>query len=353
MKTREITLIGVSLLMLLGYSFPVFSESGITIQINPQDLTPAEITVNVGETITWINNDSYTYKIRPEQTYGLPMSFNFELQPKEQVSHTFTENPKCHTGTGGYYDCYKQKFLYVASSDTKEKNYLKSGQITLINPALKEDPTINITTDKQTYLPTENVFITIEYKNLDGLLQVVLTHNNQVIREIFSETFTYLDSDRVTTTTGQTKNGQLTESVGDYALEWHYQDQKGSIPFSVVAPTPSKPISLLDIRVADQSGIPLDVISTGQMVVLQSNIKSNESKEQSFVYIIQVKNSDGITTALSWTKGEIAPEKMFNMGISWIPDKTGTYHIDIFVWQSIEQPIPLLLNAPSKTVTVI
>jgi len=65
-----------------------------------------------------------------------------------------------------------------------------------------------------------------------------------------------------------------------------------------------------------------------------------------------VKDSDGFTVALPWISGNIGPQQSVSVAVPWTPDKAGEYTIEIFVWQSVLKPVPLLLKQEKNTILV-
>ena len=64
----------------------------------------------------------------------------------------------------------------------------------------------------------------------------------------------------------------------------------------------------------------------------------NQEKEQNFAYLTQIKDEDGVVISLSWLTGSLSPYQSFSPAQSWTPTETGTFHIQIFVWKSIDNP---------------
>lgn len=103
-------------------------------------------------------------------------------------------------------------------------------------------------------------------------------------------------------------------------------------------------ITVRDTRFTDQSGGLLQKVKAGQQMIISSIIQSHMSSKQEYAYIVQVKDSDGFTVALSWISGSIEPGRAASVAIPLTPDKAGQYAIEIFVWQGLLKPVPLLLN---------
>ena len=102
------------------------------------------------------------------------------------------------------------------------------------------------------------------------------------------------------------------------------------------------PYSMSEPKLADPFGEGIDEIVSGQPVVVQTKVTNNLNEQQSFVYILQVKDSEGFTVTLTWIKGIMNASDSLDAGISWIPEESGNYRVEIFVWKSLEDPgLPL------------
>jgi len=74
-------------------------------------------------------------------------------------------------------------------------------------------------------------------------------------------------------------------------------------------------------------------------------ISNNQNYDQSFVYIIQVKDQDGTVVSLSWIQGELTSNQSLELSQSWTPTESGNYVIETFVWNSLKDQIPLSPNS--------
>lgn len=60
------------------------------------------------------------------------------------------------------------------------------------------------------------------------------------------------------------------------------------------------------------------------------------------MYILQVKDSNEFTVMLTWIKGTMNASSALDAGISWTPEESGNYTVEVFVWKSLEEPgLPL------------
>ncbi|AFS80734.1 hypothetical protein NKOR_04220 [Candidatus Nitrosopumilus koreensis AR1] len=86
-----------------------------------------------------------------------------------------------------------------------------------------------------------------------------------------------------------------------------------------------------------------------EQIMIVADISNNQDVPQNFAYITQVKNDQDIVISLSWLTGSLSPRQSFSPAQSWVPASTGTYHIQVFVWESIDNPEAL---SPPLSMTV-
>jgi len=89
-----------------------------------------------------------------------------------------------------------------------------------------------------------------------------------------------------------------------------------------------------------------------EQIMMMSDISNNQDIQQDFAYITQLRNDDNVVISLSWLTGSLSSRQSFSPAQSWIPSESGIYHIQVFVWESIDNPAAL--SPPlSMTVNVI
>lgn len=84
----------------------------------------------------------------------------------------------------------------------------------------------------------------------------------------------------------------------------------------------------------DSFGKDVSGVFVGEQILIQSEITNKQSKKQPFVYIVQVKDSEGVTASLSWVSAELPPNDSLKVAQSWLPSASGEYSIEIFVWDN-------------------
>ncbi len=99
----------------------------------------------------------------------------------------------------------------------------------------------------------------------------------------------------------------------------------------------------------DAFGSPVGDVIAHQQVLVQSEITNTQDRKQPFVYIVQVRNSEGITVLLSWMKSELFVNDKLKVTQSWTPEVPGKYKIEVFVWDSIDGKTVL---SPTRKISV-
>ncbi|MFB5609471.1 MAG: hypothetical protein ACE5Q5_04525, partial [Nitrosarchaeum sp.] len=89
------------------------------------------------------------------------------------------------------------------------------------------------------------------------------------------------------------------------------------------------------------SGIPLTSFSSNNQIQIVGKISNEQNFNQKFVYLFQVKDEGKSVVSVSWIQGEISGNQSLDVSQSWIPEKSGSYTIETFVWNSLISASPL------------
>jgi len=103
-------------------------------------------------------------------------------------------------------------------------------------------------------------------------------------------------------------------------------------------------VTIARSTITDQTSTQLSNVSAGQLVMIQSVVRNNQETQQTFAYIVQIKDSNGIVVKLEAVEGVLPSGKSFTVGVSWTPETAGNYSTETFVWKSLKEPVPLSLN---------
>ena len=165
-------------------------------------------------------------------------------------------------------------------------------------------------------------------------------------------------------TTNESSGSRLLVEQGD-TVTAEYEDNPLPNPYTIadeldvhsttiigtVVP-PLERMSLNECKSIDSFGNELNNVSVDQQIQITCELVNSQNKEQQFAYIVQIKNSDDdVTVHLSWITGTLLPGQMFSSSLSWNSQISGMYDATMFVWESIDDSIPLT-NPVFLTVTV-
>jgi hypothetical protein len=110
-------------------------------------------------------------------------------------------------------------------------------------------------------------------------------------------------------------------------------------------------IQTTPISFSDSFGNPLtSYISESQMQIV-GTIENQIIFDQEFIYFFQIKNSDNSVISLSWIQGKLSPNQILDISQSWIPTKSGNYILETYVWNSLNDLIPL--SPPISTMIIV
>ena len=88
-----------------------------------------------------------------------------------------------------------------------------------------------------------------------------------------------------------------------------------------------------------------------EQIMIMTDISNNQEVPQNFAYLTQVNDDGGVVVSLSWLTGSLTPRQSFSPAQSWTPTESGIYRVQVFVWESIDNPVAL--SPPlSMTLTV-
>jgi len=76
-------------------------------------------------------------------------------------------------------------------------------------------------------------------------------------------------------------------------------------------------------------------VNVDQQIQISADITNNQEKSQNFVYIVQIKDKTGFVVSLVWFSGELNPHQKFSPSLSWLPEKSGVFTAEIYVWEAL------------------
>ena len=114
---------------------------------------------------------------------------------------------------------------------------------------------------------------------------------------------------------------------------------------------PLERLTSLPITFSDSFANHLESFSANTQLQIVGTLQNDQEYKQKFVYLFQVKNADNSVESISWIQGELSSKQSLDVSQSWLPKKPGIYHVETFVWSSLNDPIPLS-DLMSTSITV-
>jgi translation initiation factor IF-1 len=227
-----------------------------------------------------------------------------------------------------------------------EASYPATGQgvVRVVDPDMNLNPEAVDTFDIDTWSDSDA-----------GGIDLTVTETNEATG-IFEGTvfFTVTDESsghRLRVAEGDTVTAEYTDNTlpNPYTTADELQISATTFIGSIVPPLERAPAS--NARVVDAFGNELSEVSVDQQVQITADLANGQDRDQSFAYLVQIQDEDGVTVSLSWITGSLAPGQSLNPAQSWTPTSPGTYNVQIFVWESVDNP-DALSPPVSTTITV-
>ena len=216
-----------------------------------------------------------------------------------------------------------------------------SGVIRVVDPDMNWDPE-NV----------DNFNVDVWSSSDQGGISVTITETNEATG-VFEGTVTFTVDDessghRLRVSEGDTITLDYDDNTlpgPDYTAGDSLSITGTSIIGTIVPPLERAPAA--NARVVDSFGNSLSEVSVDQQVQIEADLVNGQDKDQSFAYLVQVQDGNGVTVSLAWITGQLAAGQSFSPALSWIPSTSGSYEATVFVWESVDNPTAL-----SDTVSV-
>ena len=180
----------------------------------------------------------------------------------------------------------------------------------------------------------------------------ITLHETDEDTGVFEETIYFTSDDKSTGTLLRVSEGDtVTAEYVDQSLPEPYE-QSDTLTIAatttvgtVYPPLERAPAS--NARVVDAFGSQVSEVSADQQVQIAADVSNGTGKDQSFAYLVQVQDANGVTVSLAWITGALTSGQSMSPALSWTPSSSGSYTATVFVWQSVDNPTAL-----SPTVSV-
>ena len=235
----------------------------------------------------------------------------------------------------------------IGEASFGEDAYLSSSSavLTVIDPDMNTNPD-----------STENFKVDVYSDSDSGGIELTITETNESTG-IFEGTVFFTTSDASSGHTLRVSEGDsITADYADHTLPDPYSTSDDiDVSATAVIGTQTPPLErapVANARVVDAFGNSLAEVSVDQQVQIEADLLNGQDGDQSFAYLVQVQDSDGVTVSLAWITGQLAAGQSFSPALSWIPNASGSYEATVFVWESVDNPTALSDTA-SVSITVV
>ncbi len=109
-------------------------------------------------------------------------------------------------------------------------------------------------------------------------------------------------------------------------------------------------LTISSILLTDSSGKPKKSFQENNQIQIVGSIKNEQIINQKFVLLIQIKDNNESVESISWMSGELSGNQILDVSQSWLPQNSGIFSIETFVWNSIEDQIAL---TPSRDTSIL
>jgi hypothetical protein len=134
-----------------------------------------------------------------------------------------------------------------------------------------------------------------------------------------------------------------------------YADTKKSKIFTgtaIVGVPVARPVPASAQKFVDPvTGAEVTAGNVGKAIGLQATVKNVDVVSKPFTAVFKVKDEAGVTIYIAWISGTLAPGQELTPGVSWTPDKSGNYTVEVMVFKSLAEPTPFS-DVISTTLTV-
>jgi hypothetical protein len=158
-----------------------------------------------------------------------------------------------------------------------------------------------------------------------------------------------------------TDKNEVRGTTGDtivvlYVDRWNAAGARESVTVTALVgitkpPTQRVPASTPEL--VDSLGNPVTAPTVNTVTVIQATVTNNDTATHTFTFIVQIKDSSGVVVGINWIQSmTLAAGASAQPGISWTPTQPGVYIIEVYVWESIANPVaysPVF----TQTVTVV
>lgn len=111
-------------------------------------------------------------------------------------------------------------------------------------------------------------------------------------------------------------------------------------------------VRISEVRMTDRVGATITDAAVEREIIFRATIQSSMNVAQQYAFVLNVRDADGYTVALSWISGGLEAKGAASASIAWTPDASGEYTVEMFLWDKMTNPTPLMMEVKKKVLMV-
>ena len=105
---------------------------------------------------------------------------------------------------------------------------------------------------------------------------------------------------------------------------------------------PLKRVPITEFRIINGAGGIVGEAASGNPIYIIVDMKNDQHKiNQEFIYIVQIEDANNEVVHIDVKSHSLLSYEESSLSTSWTPDMPGTHTVTVFIWDSIDNPIPL------------
>lgn len=201
---------------------------------------------------------------------------------------------------------------------------------------------ITLTTNEQIYTPGERVVIR-------GVVHPPVVAGNLLLLTTITPDgeFHLQDKSEITRDGAFTRNLVLPPDaeLGQWRITAVFSDKEAEITITVLDPdTTFDKVVERGLVFVDGQGNEIVSSTASQRVQVVSRIASDEEEgQQPYILLAQIIDSrNNFTVSIVFSSGTLLPGQTASPSVQWIPEREGQYVVELFIWDSLDRPVPLV-----------
>lgn len=89
-------------------------------------------------------------------------------------------------------------------------------------------------------------------------------------------------------------------------------------------------------KIVNALGAEIDYLTVGNQFQITADVTNAQDFEQEFIFIVQIKDPQNAVASISWVGGSLFPNQQLSSAVSWVPNSSGQYKVQIFVWDNLK-----------------